>query len=100
VKDQGVEAFAVAVTDPSQGIAHGYEFTHVELKDGGQIDGIARSIGDPVMLDSMGGITQLIPRDRIRSIKVAKNRSLMLSADQLGLTAQDVADLAAYLLKL
>ena len=100
VKDQGAEAFAVAVTDPSQGIAHGYEFTHVELKDGGQIDGIARSIGDPVMLDSMGGITQLIPRDRIKSIKVAKNRSLMLSADQLGLTAQDVADLAAYLLNL
>ena len=100
VKDQGVEAFAVSVTDPSQGIAHGYEFTHVELKDGGQIDGIARSISDPVMLDSMGGITQLIPRDRIKSMKVAKNKSLMLSADQLGVTAQDVADLAAYLMKL
>ncbi|MCX6858581.1 MAG: c-type cytochrome [Verrucomicrobia bacterium] len=97
VKDQGAEAFAVAVTDPSQGIAHGYEFTHVELKDGGQIDGIARSIGDPVMLDSMGGISQLIPRDRIKQMKVFKNKSLMLSADQLGLTAQVIADLAAYL---
>ncbi len=100
VKDQGTEAFAVAVTDPSQGIAHGYEFTHVELKDGGQIDGIARSISDPVMLDSMGGISQLIPRDRIKQMKVFKNKSLMLSADQLGLTAQDIADLAAYLMKL
>jgi len=97
VKDQGAEAFSVAVTNPSQGIAHGYEFTHVELKDGGQIDGIARSIGDPVMLDSMGGISQLIPRDRIKQMKVFKNKSLMLSADQLGLTAQDIADLAAYL---
>lgn len=100
VKDQGSEAFAVALTDPAQGIAHGYEFTHVELNDGGQIDGIARSIGDPVMLDSMGGISQLIPRDRIKAMKVFRNKSLMLSADQLGLTAQDIADLAAYLMTL
>ncbi len=100
VKDQGAEAFAVAVIEPSEGIAHGYEFTHVELKDGGQIDGIARSIGDPVMIDSMGGVSQVIPRDRILEMKMNRRRSLMMSADQLGLTAQDIADLSAYLMTL
>ena len=97
VKDQGTEAFAAALIYPSQGIAFGYEFTHVELKDGRQIDGIARSIGDPVMLDSVGGVSQLIPRDRIKEMKTNRRRSLMLSADQLGINAQDIADLAAYL---
>jgi cytochrome c553 len=33
-------------------------------------------------------------------MKVFKNKSLMMSADQLGLTAQDIADLAAYLMTL
>ena len=43
----------------------------------------------------MGGVTQIVPKKL--GAKVGKfNRSLMLSADQLGLTAQDVADLAAY----
>ena len=44
----------------------------------------------------MGGITQMIPRDKIEA-KKKMTRSLMLSAAQLGLTAQDVADLVAYL---
>jgi hypothetical protein len=38
----------------------------------------------------------MIPADRIRS-RQPLGRSLMLSADQLGLSAQDVADIAAYL---
>ena len=97
VKDQGVEAFLAAVCEPSQGIAHGYEKTMIDLKDGGHIDGIAHSIGDPVMIESMGGVTQLVPRDRIQSMKLDRFKSLMLSADQLGLTGQDLADLATYL---
>lgn len=61
VKDHGIEAFFDAVRNPSAGIAHGYEWTQVTLKDGGQIDGIARSSGDPMMIDSMGGVSQFIP---------------------------------------
>ncbi|MEO6244743.1 MAG: hypothetical protein ABIQ12_04840, partial [Opitutaceae bacterium] len=97
VKDQGVEAFITSVIYPSQEIAHGYEFTRVDLKDGGQIDGIAHSLADPVMIESMGGVSQLIPRDRIKTLRLNRFKSLMLSADQLGLTAQDLSDLAAYL---
>lgn len=97
VKDQGAEAFALALVNPSQGIAHGYEMTRVTLKDEMQIDGIARIVGDPIMIDSMGGISQLIPLDRIKDLRTNRNKSLMLSAEQLGLSAQDIADLAAYL---
>ncbi|MFO1486360.1 MAG: PVC-type heme-binding CxxCH protein [Verrucomicrobiaceae bacterium] len=97
VKDQGMEAFFTAVRDPSAGVAHGYEWTQVTLKDGGRIDGIARSNGDPMMIDSMGGVSQLIPADRIKATRQLRGKSLMLSADQLGFTAQDLADLAAYL---
>ena len=97
VKDQGVEAFITAVVSPSQNIAHGYEFTHIDLKAGGSIDGVAHSVGDPVMITSMGGVTQLVPRDRIRTMRINRFKSLMLSAEQLGLTAQDLADLTAYL---
>lgn len=97
VKDQGVESFITAVVFPSQDIAHGFELTHVELKDGGVIDGVVSSLSDPVMIESMGGVAQLIPRDRIRTMRLNRFKSLMFSAEQLGLTAQDLADLATYL---
>jgi putative heme-binding domain-containing protein len=45
---------------------------------------------------SMGGITQIIPAARVATRRRMK-QSLMMSAAQLGLTAQDVADLVAFL---
>ena len=39
----------------------------------------------------------MIPRGLIKDRPGNLNRSLMLSADQLGLTAQDVADIVAYM---
>jgi putative heme-binding domain-containing protein len=44
----------------------------------------------------MGGVTQIIPNSRI----AARRRllqSMMMSAAQMGLSAQDVADIVAYL---
>ena len=48
------------------------------------------------MMRSMGGVTQIIPADRVASRR-RMPESLMMSAAQLGLTAQDVADLVAFL---
>jgi hypothetical protein len=49
-------------------------------------------------VQSMGGLTQMIPAAKIRgSSRKPLGRSLMLSAEQLGLNAQDVADIVAYL---
>jgi putative membrane-bound dehydrogenase-like protein len=97
VSNQGMEAFLRAVIEPSAEIAHGYNGTSVKLKgDAGFIHGLAISRQDPVIIQSMGGITQIIPKSQTEKVSNFKE-SLMLSADQLGLTAQDLADLGAYL---
>ncbi len=96
VSRQGTEQAVWAIIDPSRDIAHGYDGRNVELKDGTEVHGLVLAEADPVVVRSMGGLTQMIPRDRVKNIHWY-GRSLMLSADQLGLNAQDVADLVAYL---
>ncbi len=93
---QTKEVLIRSIIDPSFDIAHGYEGKHIILKDAMELDGIVVSDGDPVMIQSMGGLTQRVPRNRIKEIQPLP-RSLMLSADQMSLSAQDLADLVAYL---
>ncbi len=97
VANQGLEAFYEAVIHPSAGIAHGYTGTAITLNDGSVIEGLVFSKLDPVVVVSTGGLEQLVPQDRIKRMKKMGNKSLMFSADQLGFTAQQLADLAAYL---
>ncbi len=85
-----------SIIEPSFDIAHGYEGRHLVLKSGAVLDGILLSDGDPLLLQSMGGLMQRIPRAQVTS-KEDLGRSLMLSADQLALSPQDLADLVAYL---
>ena len=70
--------------------------SELKTKDGVTIQGVLIKEGDPLMMRSMGGITQIIPADRVASRRRMPG-SLMMSAAQLGLTAQDVADLVAFL---
>ena len=93
---QTTEVLIDAIVNPSNSIAHGYDGSEIVLKDGGVIHGILDSADDPVVIRSMGNVRQMIPADRIAR-RPWFNRSLMLSAEQLGLGAQDVADLVAYL---
>jgi len=93
---QSKSAVIHAILNPSQGIAHGFGGTEYELKDGNIIHGITEAYGDPAIVLSQGGLSQLIPRAKVKSSKRMK-RSLMLSAEQLGLTAQDVADVVAFM---
>ena len=93
---QSKSAVIHAIVNPSQGIAHGFGGTEYELKDGNIIHGITEAYGDPAIVLSQGGLSQLIPRSKVKSSKRMK-RSLMLSAEQLGLTAQDVADVVAFM---
>lgn len=95
-KMQTTEVVVGAIVNPSGDIAHGYEGTTVELKDGRLVQGMQVSESDPLVVMSMGGVTQLIPVDRVEK-RTRLNRSLMLSAEQLGMDAQAVADLVAYL---
>ncbi len=93
---QTAEVVIDAILNPSREIAHGYGGAEIELKDGTIVHGLVLSNGEPLIVQSMGGLTQFIPRAKIASRKPLR-RSLMMSAEQLGLTAQDVADVAAWL---
>ena len=90
------EVIATAILQPDAEIAHGYGGTTIRTTDGLTIQGLLIKEGDPLMIRSMGGVTQIVPANRV-SAREPMSRSLMMSAAQLGLAAQDVADLIAFL---
>lgn len=97
------ETIVRSIAEPSAEIALGYKGTEVRLKDGGVIHGIAFNNNDhnwdkapPLVIQSAGGVTQLVPKERIEK-KRELGRSLMFDPGALGLSAQDIADLAAWL---
>jgi putative heme-binding domain-containing protein len=90
------EVIANAIVRPDAEIAHGYEGTEITTKDGLIIQGLLIKEGDPLMMRSMGGVTQIIPTDRVASRRRLR-QSLMMTPGQMGLTTQDVADLVAFL---
>ena len=95
-KTQTAEVIAQAIINPAADISHGYDSYQIETKDGIKIQGRMLSAGDPLVIQSMGGLTQTVPKSRVKSQgKLAG--SLMLSAAQQGLTEQDIADLVIYL---
>lgn len=93
---KSADVIATAIIRPSAEIAHGYEGVELKTKDGLTIQGVLMKEGEPLMMRSMGGITQIIPADRVATRRRIPG-SLMMGAAQLGLTAQDVADLVAFL---
>jgi putative membrane-bound dehydrogenase-like protein len=95
-KQQTPETIIEAIAKPSATISHGYEGSTVVTKDGTSITGIIQGNGDPVIIKSMGNLTQQVPREIVGSLKKL-NRSLMYDPEQLGLTGQSVADIVAYL---
>lgn len=93
---QPAEVVARAIIDPSFDISHGFEGHTLILNDGKRIDGLILSQGRSVSIRSTGGLEQEIPRKEIRSNNPLE-QSLMLSADQLGLSSQDVADIVEWM---
>jgi putative heme-binding domain-containing protein len=93
---QGRDVTINAIVNPSSDIAHGFDGRMIALNDRTIVYGMVESEGDPLVVRSMGGVVQMIPADRVASVH-RMSRSLMLSADQLGLTPQDVADIVAFL---
>ena len=95
-RGKSADVIAAAIVRPNAEIAQGFDGTELKTKDGLTIQGILIKQGDPLMMRSMGSVTQIIPADRIATRRRMKE-SLMMNAAQLGLTAQDVADLVAFL---
>ena len=95
-KTQTSEVILQSIIKPSADIASGYDGYQIETKDGLKIQGRLLSAGDPLIIQSMGGITQTVPKSRVKS-QGKFGKSLMMSAAQQGLSEQDVADIVAYL---
>lgn len=92
---QSKDAVIRSIIEPSADIAHGFKGKEVILKDGTIVHGLVTP-GDPLMVTSTGGLTQMIPKNKIKEVRDF-NRSLMISAQELGLSAQDIADLVAFM---
>jgi putative heme-binding domain-containing protein len=80
---------------PSADIAHGFRGSQILLKDGKEVHGLLQP-GDPYIVASTGGMVQLIPKSKVKKVNRMR-RSLMLSAGQLGLKDQEIADIIAYM---
>ena len=72
------------------------EATELRTTDGLTLQGLLIKQGDPLMIRGMGNVTQIIPASKVGGRR-RMQESLMMSAAQLGLSAQDVADLVAFL---
>ena len=92
---QSKHAIIKSIIEPSAGIAYSFHGSEITLKEGGKLHGIIIP-GDPYIVTSTGGVTQMVPKSRVAKVE-HMNRSLMMSADQLGLSAQDVADITAFM---
>jgi putative heme-binding domain-containing protein len=102
-ESRSAHEIAIAIIRPSAGIAHGYESHEVTLEPKGEerksfwrINGIITSESDPLTIHSQGGLVQKVPSHEIHYIQ-PNDISLMLSAHQMGMTEQDVADMVAFL---
>lgn len=93
---QPAEVVVRSIITPSADISHGFGGQILETQDGLVIHGIILTDGNPTVITSQGGVLQMVPKAKLKS-KGPLNRSLMLSAEQLGLGAQEVADVLAYL---
>jgi putative membrane-bound dehydrogenase-like protein len=95
-RGKSAEVIATAIVTPSAEIASGYDGTELRTNDGLTIQGLLIKQGDPLMMRGMGNVTQIIPANKVGGRR-RMPESLMMSAAQLGLSAQDVADLVAFL---
>ena len=95
-KQQPAAVIIDAILNPSADISHGYEGTEIKTTDGLIIAGMLLAEGDPVIIKCLGGQTQTIAKSRIASMK-RMEKSLMYSPSNLGLSAQAIADMTAYL---
>ena len=95
-KGNSREVIATALIEPGKDIAHGFEAAEITTKDGHTIQGFVLFAGGSYIIKVFGGGEVSIPRKLITDTKPME-RSLMMSAGQLGMQAQEVADIVAYL---
>ncbi|MDH3583264.1 MAG: DUF1080 domain-containing protein, partial [Phycisphaerae bacterium] len=90
-----------ALLTPSAELAHGYEKPLVVTQNGHRLEGISRGYSwhaGAIRVKTIGGVTLKVPERRPRArIQYLKNHSWMPPASAMGLSNQDVRDIADYL---
>jgi len=87
-----------AILNPSAGIAFGYEAWIIQTTDGDVLSGFILADADTVVLKESTGEQRQIPKGKIKK-RVKQPMSVMPDNVGLGLTAQELADVAEFLLK-
>ncbi|MGB1260125.1 MAG: PVC-type heme-binding CxxCH protein [Akkermansiaceae bacterium] len=91
-----------AIINPSAELAHGYDKPLVITQNGHRMEGVARGYSyhaGAIRVKTVGGSTIKVPFRRPNAkIQYLKNHSWMPSASNMGLSNQDVRDIAAYLM--
>ena len=77
-RGKSAEVIATAIVKPSAEIAQGYDGTEIRTTDGLTIQGLLIKQGDPLMMRSHGGVTQIIPANRVTARR-RMTESLMMS---------------------
>lgn len=90
-----------ALVDPSAELAHGYDKPLVVTQNGHRLEGVSRGYSwhaGAIRVKTMGGVTLKVPHRRPHAqIEYLKNHSWMPPASAMGLSNQDVRDIASYL---
>ena len=87
-----------AILNPSAGIAFGYEAWIIQTTDGAVYSGFILADADVVVLKESSGEQRQIPKGKIKK-RTKQPMSVMPDNVGLGLTAQELADVAEFLLK-
>lgn len=96
----GRDALFEAILDPSAGISFGFEAWNFVLKNGDEVFGLIGSeTADEVSVKAVGGIITRLKKNEIASRQQSK-LSIMPAGLQTAMTAQELADLVAYLVSL
>lgn len=94
------EALLVAILDPSAGISHNYETFLATTDDGRALTGLLVSRTDAeIILKDAAGVVHALPADQVEELQKSPV-SLMPAGLEKTMTAQDLADLVAYLVSL
>ena len=94
------EALLVAILEPSAGISHNYETFLATTEDGRALTGLLVSRTDrEVVLKDATGVVHVLAMDQVEDLRQSPV-SLMPAGLEKTMTAQDLADLVAYLVSL
>ena len=97
-KKFGREELLDAIVNPSAAIVFGYEPWLVTMKDGASVFGLLQSENkQAIVIKDISGLQHTIAVNKIAS-KKKQAQSLMPDPENNGLTEQNLADIAAYLL--